>query len=220
MKVSTDAAVLGALAEAVFPQRILDIGTGTGVLALMLAQRYLNAKIWAVEIDADASEQARANVAASPWSHRVQVVHRSFQEFYVSEQRKFDLIVSNPPYYADHLPSTNGKKHIALHQDTLAFFELAKGMEALLADDGVAWVILPPRQMSEFETVAATFGLLGMAKVQVFDRPGKPVLREVQGFSSRVPEGDFHTQTLIIKDTEGLYTADYRALLQAYLLHF
>jgi len=220
MKVSTDAAVLGALAEAHTPRRILDIGTGTGVLALMLAQRYDQANVMAIEIETEASDQALANVSESPWSDRVQVKHGSFQEFCAEEPVKFDLIVSNPPYYTAHLASSDGKKNTALHQDSLSFFELAQGVHALLADDGAFWLILPPRQMKEFEAVATDVGLWGMAKVRVYDREGKPVLREVQSFSHRPNAGDIPVQTLLIKDVDGQYSVAYKTLLQAYFLHF
>ncbi|WP_280866790.1 tRNA1(Val) (adenine(37)-N6)-methyltransferase [Lunatimonas salinarum] len=220
MKFSTDTALLGALAKATAPLRILDVGTGTGALAIMLAQRYKEAQISAVEIDSHASEQARSNALMSPWANRIEVLNQPFQKFCEAGHGFFDLIVSNPPYYASHLTSADSRRNTALHQHSLSFFELAKGVQALLTEKGLFWIILPPRQMADFELVASGFGLWGVAKIQVYDRDGKPILREVQAFSRRLSEGNTPPGTLLIRDSEGQYSFAYKELLRPYLLHF
>src|SRR5690606_4673105 len=119
MKVSTDEMVLGAMASHSKAGRILDIGTGTGLIALMLAQRFPTAAVEGIEIDKDAYLQASDNLALSPWKDRVSVVHQSFQEFAKVERKRFDLIVSNPPYFPAHLKSGDLKRNLALHNDAL-----------------------------------------------------------------------------------------------------
>jgi tRNA1Val (adenine37-N6)-methyltransferase len=124
MKISTDAVLLGTLTEAEHPVKILDIGTGTGVIALMLAQRFPSSWVDAVEIDQDAAEQAAENFRESQYAGRLGIFQGRIQDF--PEEEKFDLIVSNPPFFPDHLKSTDSKRNKALHTDELSFSELVE----------------------------------------------------------------------------------------------
>ena len=135
MKVGTDGVLLGAWASCDGAERILDIGTGTGVIALMLAQRNTEAKIHAVEIDSTATQRARSNFDMSPWAERLDVECCAVQAFNRAE--KFDLIISNPPYFVDSLLPPDAKRSTARHTHDLTFEELDKAVCRLLADDEI-----------------------------------------------------------------------------------
>ncbi|HAA17064.1 MAG TPA: methyltransferase [Cytophagales bacterium] len=156
MKVTTDACVFGALAEAIAPQRILDIGTGTGLLSLMLAQRY-HAPIDAVELDEAAAQQASQNFRLSPWSSNLHLHQGAIQEF--TPSTSYDLIVTNPPFFGNQLPSQNPEKRNAWHQTTLGSRELAEAISRLLSKEGKGWVLLPPKEASTFQSHAQAVGL-------------------------------------------------------------
>jgi len=216
MKISTDAVLLGALAEVKDPLQILDIGTGTGVIALMLAQRYPEARILGIELDHDAAKQARENAGASVFSERVAILQMPIQSFNTS--LKFDLIVSNPPYFPDHLKSTDQKRNQALHTDQLSFGELLEKVEELLDQQGSFWVILPPRQMQDFIKLAEKKRLFPNVVNQVRDSEGKKIQREIVGFTF---EHALSIQKeILIKDESGEAHESYRALVSGFLLNF
>ncbi|WP_158859023.1 tRNA1(Val) (adenine(37)-N6)-methyltransferase [Lunatibacter salilacus] len=220
MKVSTDAVVLGASSGSMAHNTILDIGTGTGVIALMLAQRYPEAEIFALEIDRKACVQAAENIRNSPWVNQVTVIDSSLQE-YQNRGVRFDLIVSNPPYYPNHLLSEDFRRNQALHQGTLTFLELLVGVDKLLEEDGELWVILPERQMCEFELIAKNEGFVVFKRITIKDSRQKPVLRVIQAFGkSKRTEKTFEANELVIKDNDGEFSAAYRNLLKDYMLHF
>ena len=114
-KVTTDACILGAYVHALNPDSICDIGTGTGIIALMLAQKYPGSTIDAVEIDRSSAIQAQENVKASPWSEKISIFNQSIQDFSIHNKRKYNLIVCNPPYYEDHLRPKDNQRHLAMH---------------------------------------------------------------------------------------------------------
>ncbi|MEE0972800.1 MAG: methyltransferase, partial [Paludibacteraceae bacterium] len=140
MKVGTDGVLLGVLADVSKATRILDIGTGTGLIALMLAQRQKDAHVDAIEIDEQAAQQAQENIAQSPFCYIH--VHTTALQAYNSTQ-PYDLIVSNPPYFVDSLKAPNAARNLARHTDSLSFADLLQGAERLLHNDGCFWVILP-----------------------------------------------------------------------------
>jgi tRNA1Val (adenine37-N6)-methyltransferase len=157
MKVCTDACVLGGYAPVGKASRILDIGTGTGLLALMLAQRSVAGKFDAVEMNEQACLQARENVQASPFADRIAVHHTPIQDFLPAE--KYDLIVTNPPFYTAYLQSGKQAQDNALHTNTLPTGELLQAIARLLAYEGEAWVLLPPYQMDVLTQESRQFGL-------------------------------------------------------------
>ena len=216
MKISTDAVLLGTLTEAEHPIKILDIGTGTGVIALMLAQRFPGATLTAIELDQDAAEQAKENFQSSPFSDRLSLFFGKFQDF--SGEGQFDLIVSNPPFFPDHLKSTDPKRNKALHTDELPFSELIEKTTRILSSGGSFWVILPTRQMQEFEVLAAKSGLFPFQKVRIKDSEPKSVYREVGGFSfsEKVKE----ETELVLKEANGSYSKAYSTLLSGFLLGY
>ena len=216
MKISTDAVLLGTLAEGDHAKRILDIGTGTGVVSLMLAQRFPNAQITAVEIDADAADQALENFQESPFSSRLGLFFGRFQDFQGEEQ--FDLLVSNPPYFADHLKSPDPKRNKALHTDELSFQDLAENSKLWLKPSGQIWVILPERQMQDLRKNFQFVGLFEFKRVIVRDRMNSKVLREVSAFSFSEKNAEF--KNLALKNEDGSFSSEYRKLISGFLLGF
>ena len=156
-KVGTDGVLLGAYADVAGIKTILDIGTGTGLIAMMLAQRS-EAEITAIEPDPGSSEQAGSNVSKSKWSDRIRLINTSLQDF-LKNAPKFDLIVSNPPYFTGYLRNPDPLKATARHNVTLNNKDLLLGMSELLAEDGRAQVIMPYPEGDVFIAEANEFGL-------------------------------------------------------------
>lgn len=216
MKISTDAVLLGSLAKAENPSKILDIGTGTGVIALMLAQRFPDSQLTAVEIDADAASQAEENFRSSQFSERLKIIHGRIQD--LSDLDKFDLIVSNPPYFPAHLKSQDSKRNKALHTDELSFDELIEKVSSLLSQSGKFWVILPPRQMEDLDVLAEKCGLFCSRKIRVRDGYSKPFHRWICEFIFQKPVKK--EEELILKEEDSQYTGSYSTILSGFLLGY
>jgi tRNA1Val (adenine37-N6)-methyltransferase len=216
MKISTDAVLLGALATATNPQKILDVGTGTGVIALMLAQRFAGADIQAVELDHLAAYQARYNFENSPFAGRLVLWEGRFQDFQILQ--KFDLIVSNPPYFPDHLKSPDAQRNLALHTDGLPFAALIHHVSMALASNGTFWVILPTRQMQDLEKIAQRYSLYPSQRFTVQDNPAKPIMREILGFEWQ--KNECMTNQIFLKEESGEFHGSYKALISGFLLNF
>ena len=174
MKVGTDGVLLGAWASC--QQRILDVGTGSGLIALMLAQRFDNAQVDAIDMDADAVGQATENFARSPWSDRLSCRQIAVQDL-AKEDVRYDAIVSNPPYFVDSLKNPNLQRQTARHTDTLSYEELLASCEHLLTADGVLSLILPAESEQVVLDTAKSVGLYPTRLVHVYSKPGKPVKR-------------------------------------------
>lgn len=142
-KVGTDSVMLGSWVQASNPVNILDIGTGTGLLALMLAQRFYSAVIDAVELDKEAFIEASINFSYSPWSERLNAIHADFNDWNPDDNKKYDLIISNPPYFHQSLKPPSIKKSLARHQDSLDILKLITRSISLLSNRGVISLILP-----------------------------------------------------------------------------
>ncbi len=179
MKVGTDGVILGAITPVEQAASILDIGTGTGLLALMLAQRCPTARIDALEIDTEAAQQAQENVAQSPWKH-IQVTPTALQDY--ATDQTYQLIVSNPPYFVDSLKTPHTNRNLARHTDSLSFLDLLQGVARLLHNEGVFWVILPHSEMNRFQQIAAEQGLFAYHRIHIYPRADKPAKRIVMGF--------------------------------------
>jgi tRNA1Val (adenine37-N6)-methyltransferase len=143
MKVGTDGVLLGAWTKVPQAGSILDIGTGTGVIALMLAQRSADALVTGIEYEMEAAREATENAENSPWSNRLNMLHISFQDFYKTCPAKFDLIISNPPFFINSRKPKEGKLSAAKHNHLLPLDDLALGIANLLSDDGIFSLILP-----------------------------------------------------------------------------
>ncbi len=181
MKVGTDGVLLGAWASVQGAQSALDVGTGTGLVALMLAQRTEYAQIHAIELDEAAYQQAMLNFTASPWVERLNVIHADFKTY--DPALKYDLIVSNPPYFNHSLKNPCDKKSLARHTDKLDYTELIKGAAKLLQDTGRFCVVLPAAEKLNFQEIAAQYGLKLNKTLCVKPTPSKPPKRAVMEFS-------------------------------------
>jgi tRNA1Val (adenine37-N6)-methyltransferase len=222
MKVCTDACVLGAVADVGSPSandsiRILDIGTGTGLLALMAAQRNPTATIDAVELDPDAAQQARENVADSPFAGRVMVWQSRIQDY---QAAVYDRILTNPPFYANHLRSPDAATNRAHHADELPFDALVLAVSRLLATDGQWWVLLPPAQMRQLTRLAAEAGLFPTWQLNMRHHVQKPVFRQIIGFVRGTKNILTNSELDIYEPSGGAYTADFRALMGDFYLIF
>lgn len=218
LKVGTDGVLLGAIAGKGSPKNILEIGVGTGVVSLMLAQRFPEAVITGVEIDKEAWNQAAENARQSPWGDRIDFINMSFQDFCLSRKTKFDLVVSNPPYFSNHLKSSDSKRNIALHNDALPFCELTDGVISLLHETSEFWVILPPTQMGELETQTIRNNLNLVSKISIRDKSSKNILRLIYGFSFL--NNTRTVRSITIKEESGDYSDDYSDLLKNFLIIF
>ncbi len=215
MKVGTDGVLLGAWADCEGAKNILDIGTGTGVIALQMAQRNSEAQVQAVEIDEAAARRARANFDNSPWAERLEVAQSAVQEFEPTE--KFDLIVSNPPYFVDSLLPPDAKRSTARHTHDLTFEELDNAVAQLLANNGKFALILP---VTEFEKYLTLTQLHLIRRCDVHSVEGGIVKRVMAEFVKQPTAELKHENIAIERGRRGDYTDDYRALTKEFYLKF
>ncbi len=219
MKVGTDGVLLGVLAPVLasndeFVGSILDIGTGTGLVAIMLAQRTEGkAKVSAVEIDSDAAEQARENASETPW--QLDVYNNSIQDFVLECQEKFDLIVSNPPYFINSLKAPDKNRNTARHTDELSFEDLVDSAEKLLAENGRFTVIIPYSSENDFIKIADSRKMFAKSVVRVVPKVGKEAKRSVITFCWQVENFNCNTNvTELVIETENrhCYTEEFKSL--------
>ena len=209
MKVGTDGVLLGSWAALKDARRILDVGTGTGLIALMLAQRS-EARIDAVEIDVTASDEAKFNFEQSAWSKRLSLINIDFWQFSGSSDYTYDLIVSNPPFFVNSLKTNNAALSVARHNDMLSFNQLILGSRKLLADSGRLCIVLPYQSFADFRESARLAGFYLHHLTTVIPKPGKVAKRVLMEFSL---EAGFPVEdTLTIMDSDGAYTLDYKIL--------
>ncbi len=220
MKVGTDGVLLGAWADVSNTNRILDIGTGTGLIAIMAAQRTDDFVIVdAVEIEASSYDQAFSNFENSPWSNRLNVHHSSFQDFHKGQQVKYDAIVSNPPYFLNGLNAKEESRTQARHADHLPFEELLEGAIKLLSDTGTLSVILPVEEGELFIRLARLTGFCLKRKVSVLPNPGKPAKRYLLEFSLR--DCDLQAADLRVENGQRhVYSPEYIKLTKDFYLKF
>ncbi|WP_026473720.1 tRNA1(Val) (adenine(37)-N6)-methyltransferase [Alkaliflexus imshenetskii] len=173
MKVGTDGVLLGAWAPVADANTILDVGTGTGLIALMLAQRNPHAKITGIEIDEAAFNQASQNVADSPWSERIKIVFGAFQTMIQSAPHQFDLIVSNPPFFVNSQKALCPSRTLARHTSELSHDDLLTGAKKLLSPSGKLALILPYPGYRIFSELAVRNELYEIKRLTVFPTPEK-----------------------------------------------
>lgn len=220
-KIGTDGVLLGAWASKDHnPQSILDVGTGTGVIALIQAQRFYNAQIEAIELDEDAYEQAASNFENSSWGDRLFCFHASFQEFYEEIDERYDLIISNPPFF-DSLSIKNNKKinnarSQARFDSALPFEELIYGVYQLLDDNGIFACVIPYNRESRFLEIAAHFQLFPSRITHVKGTVDSPVKRSL--LELRFRESEIQTSQLIIETSRHQYTDAYISLVKDFYL--
>ena len=215
MKVTTDACILGAYVNVLNAKKILDIGTGTGLLALMIAQRS-EAQIEGVEIDEVSYRQAIQNVEKSIFGDKIKLYHIGIQSF-ISESY-FDLIVSNPPFFHNHLKAETQARNNALHTDTLSFEDLLRSVITLLSPTGTFVVLLPEYESSLLEQLSISEELYPQKKLIIRHRKDTKILRIITTFG-RIKK-EIINEELIIKNPEENYSPDFQALLKDYYLIF
>ena len=218
MKVGTDGVLLGAWTPVAGARTILDVGTGTGLIALMLAQRAAGALIHAVELDAESARQAAENVAASPWADRVAVFQGDFQSFAQNALLPYDLIVSNPPFFHGDLKSPKAGRNRVRHTDTLPYGDLLCGVERLLAPGGRLCVILPEGEGRDFQQIATSFGLFVTRIQEVFGRPGKPVERVLMQLERESKPLQRASVLFVQDDTSGVRSVAYQEMTSDFYL--
>lgn len=218
MKVCTDACLFGALIPP-NPLKgeyyVLDIGTGTGLLSLMVAQKNPLAEIDAVEINEAAAKQAKNNFAASPWAERLHVFNTDILSFKGDE--KYDCIISNPPFYEYHLKSPDKTKNNAKHNTTLSLIELLQAVQMHLTENGSFAVLLSYPRLNYFIEEAAKFGLYLNRKYLVKQTETHNFFRGILFFSRT--KSQLQNTEIIIKDNKGNYTPAFTAALKDYYLH-
>jgi len=217
MKVTTDACIQGAWTT-VLPgtKYVLDIGAGTGLLSLMLAQRYTNIITDAIEIDADAAQEARDNVVASPWKDRINILEGDVRNY--AFQRKYDLIISNPPFFNNSLLGNEAGKNTARHTVSLSYAELLKVMEENLEDDGRVSIMLPTTEYIRWKSLAVTRKWFESGSLSVRHRAHAPAKRVVGIFCKReisIAKPD----ELIILEEGNNYSQDFIDLLSPFYLN-
>lgn len=219
MKVGTDAVLLGAWANTKNVNKILDIGTGTGIIALMLAQKS-NAIIDAIDIDKNAFKQAQENANNSKWSDRIFVHYRSLQDFAEENNEPYDLIISNPPYFIDSSKSAEAKRITARHADLLPYEQLLKGVLKLLSHEGKFYIILPVKEGEIFRNMAEEKQLYLCRLTRVRTREDKATEKRLL-MCFETERKSFSEDSLTIELNERhKYTDEYRALTRDYYLGF
>lgn len=216
MKINTDGVLIGAIADHSSPKNILDIGSGTGVIALMLAQRFPEANVHAVEIDVQAAETAGRNFEASIFNERLTIDNIAIEQY--NSNRHFDLIVSNPPFFVNDLKNEEERKGIARHANE-AFFELliAKAND-LLTENGKIWLVLPVKQADEVVKIASALKLHLFQRINLRSDLTKPTFRQIICLDKQPgnrKESDFY-----IYDSLKVHTEQYRILLKDFFLAY
>jgi len=208
LKVGTDAMVLGSLVNSEKAKQILDIGTGTGVLALMMAQKYENAKLTAVEIDVLSADDCEFNFKSSPWNKRLEVIVKNILDF--EAENKFDLIICNPPFYSNSLANEDQRKASAKHTAYLPFEELFKKVVSLLFQEGQFWMILPFQDKEIVRKIAVENGLFPKTDVTVNSKLNQPV-RTVFCFTTTISQ-TMEKDAVTIRKSDNSYTEEYKIL--------
>lgn len=219
MKVNTDGVLLALLAEPTVPGTILEIGTGTGVMALILAQRFSSANIQAVEIDKMASGTAAANFSASAFNSRLRAIHTSFEEYFAQNQDLwFDLIISNPPFFIDSLISDDPAKRLARHTGLLFFEDLFRSSAKHLNKAGEIVLIVPLRISQYLRDLAGKHNLFLRKKISILSFKDSKPHREILTFGFSVQKEE--EKNFVIYDAPKQYSGEYRELLKEYFTIF
>lgn len=219
MKVCTDACIQGAFTATYIRnslpgvQEILDIGTGTGLLSLMLAQQ-CSARIDAVELDETAAAQAAENFVASPWSGRLRMIREDVRSF--SPAGRYPFIITNPPFYENDLKSSDHQRNAAMHATTLDFEALLAAVRRLLTEDGQFSVMLEHKGFQRFRQLAEAGGFTLRVLLEVHPSVGREAFRSVGVFGG---EGALTTEQLVIHDQHQQYTPEFISLLKPYYLY-
>ncbi len=216
MKVGTDGTLLGAWANApVDAARILDIGTGTGLIALMMAQRFPDAQIIGIDIDPEATEQARENVAGSLFADRIMINREDATKF--EDKEGFDAIISNPPYFVDSLTCPGEQRTMARHAVTLNFQTLMQTANRLLKNDGIISIVIPTENIEDINSVVALEGLFVSKICKIKTTPNKMPKRQLVEIRKH-PVGEIDYREEILEDIPGHRSEWYHNLTQDFYI--
>ena len=216
MKVNTDGVLLGAWKDVSEARRILDVGTGTGVIALMMAQKNAVAEIHAIDIDKDAYLQARENFENSVWSNRLTSIHSSLQDF--NPELKYDVIISNPPYFIDDFKTASYRRNVAKHTVALSYEELLSGISRFLGENGKALVVLPVFNFATFQEIAGENNLFITEMLEVTAVAGKVpylLLLQLEHAGKEILKS-----SLTIQNSKENFTDEYKKLTKDFYLKF
>ncbi|MDE3234806.1 MAG: methyltransferase [Bacteroidota bacterium] len=219
MKVSTDACLFGAWTAEYFPsnaQHVLDIGTGTGLLSLMNAQKNKSSTFHAIEIDKPAAMQAATNFEQSPWKNNFKIYHNSIQAFAEQNIQPYDVIISNPPFFQNDLKSNNEKRNLALHSEALSLEELLTIASKLLKDNGVFFLLMPFHRNTETKLIGRQVGLHVEEEIHVKQTPTHTFFRTMFRFTKTT--ATTKTSEIVIQHNN-TYTTDFIELLKDYYLY-
>ncbi len=217
MKVGTDAVLLGAWANVDNIDSILDIGTGCGVIALMLAQRS-EVFVEAIDVDSDSINQAEVNFNNSPWKNRLKLYINTVQKHARFVNTHYSLIVCNPPYFSDHLRSENEKRNLARHADKLSFEDLAFSVSLLLTEEGRFCVILPVEESDKFRQIALNNDLYCVKRTYIYSKPDVDPIRVLSQFQfTKLP---IETSSIVLRNNDDSYTDAYKNLTKDFYLNF
>lgn len=215
MKVGTDSVLLGVWVRLQGVRHALDIGTGSGILSLLLAARS-QCRIDAVELDQPSYEEAKVNFEASPFSGQLHVHHADFNTFARQANRQYDLIISNPPFFINDRKPDNQHKRMARHAETLTYEQLIEGSMDLLNPSGRLSVVLPYREGLRFMSIASEKGLSVQRQLLIFPKPCVPPNRMNLQFGWE--ETPLEKQKFIIRNESGDFTGQYHSFLKDFYL--
>jgi tRNA1Val (adenine37-N6)-methyltransferase len=218
MKVNSDGMLLGAWSDVSEATRILDIGTGTGIIALMLAQRTKNAIIDGIEIDVDSAEEARVNFKTSMWRERLNSIHGSIQEYSSASERKYDLIVSNPPFFSGGTFSENENKNNVRHTIKLSHGDLLIGVTRLLTQKGRFDLVLPYMEGERLIDLAQRYNLFPVRVTEMRPKVEKSIERLLISLAKE--KIMVNREELIMYKETDVYTEDYKNLTKDFYLKF
>lgn len=220
LKVCTDSCVLGAWASPKSSIKILDIGTGTGLLSLMLAQN-TDSSITAIELDLASYQQAKINISSSPWASQIHLLHTSLQDFVrLSKGQCYDFIICNPPFFKNHLLTQNEQKKMALHDGSLSMSDLLAGVQKLLSQSGEFVVMYPAYEAAHFAKLAVERDLFCCKCLHIYHSPShQKIFRTLQIFQKKAVK-EAQEDALFIKDEAGAYHPDFERLLRSYYTIF
>lgn len=217
MKVGTDGVLLGAWATLENnPYSILDIGAGTGLISLMLAQRSSAQQIDALEIDENAYEQCVENFESSPWADRLFCFHAGLDEFMEEPEEEYDLIISNPPFFSEDYHSDNEQRNQARFQDALPFEDLTEAAALLLSENGIFCVIIPFKEEEKFIYLAKEVDLFPKKITRVKGTPDSEIKRSLLAFSRN--KSDVQIDEIAIEISRHNYTPEYISLTKDFYL--
>lgn len=216
MRINTDGVLLGAFAEKTSAKNILDIGTGTGVIALMLAQKYEDAQVWAVEIDKLASIRAEENFKSSLYKDRMSIVNSDI--FHWNTDLRFDLIVSNPPFYINSLHNPDQRKKVAKHTDSEFFKGLMKFSAQHLMEDGKLQIVVPIELLDFLINEAVSNGLNLIHEINIQSFKDSDPFRSILSFKKETHK--LTKESFILYQDQSVYSDAYKSLLKPYFLAF